>query len=202
MTYRRKDAFHRRAKAEGYRARSAYKLAELDDRYRVLRRGDRVVDLGAWPGGWLQVAAERVGPEGRVVGVDVVRLEPLAAATVSVVTGDVRDPATAAAVRERLGRPADVVLSDLAPKLTGVRATDEARSAELVEAVLGALPALLAPGGRLLTKLFMTSDFQRLVGDIRRRFADTTTTRPEATRRGSAELYAVARGFSGAGQGA
>ncbi|HZP40375.1 MAG TPA: RlmE family RNA methyltransferase [Candidatus Binatia bacterium] len=201
MTYRRKDAFHRRAKAEGYRARSAYKLAELDRRYRLLRRGDRVVDLGAWPGGWLQVAAERVGPEGRIVGVDLVPLEPLAPPTVTLLTGDLRDPATAAEARARLGRPADVVLSDVAPKLTGVRATDEARSSELFEGVLAALPTLLAPGGRLLAKLFMTNDYERLVGEVRRRFATTTTTRTEASRRGSAELYVVALGYSGAPAG-
>ena len=202
MTYRPKDAYHRRAKAEGYRARSAYKLAELDRRYRLLRRGDRVIDLGAWPGGWLQVAAERVGAEGRVVGVDVVPLERLSTPTVALVDGDVRDPGTIDAVRERLGRPADVVLSDVAPKLTGVRATDEARSTELVEAVLASLPKLLAPGGRFLAKLFMTADYERLMGEVRRRFAETTTTRPEATRRGSSELYAVGLGYSPAPSGA
>src|SRR3990172_900761 len=120
MTYRRKDAHYRRARAEGYRARSAYKLAELDRRYRLLAPGHFVVDLGAWPGGWLQVARGRVGERGRVVGLDLAAIEPLGAPNVTVVTGDVRDPAVVAAVRARLGRPADVVLSDLAPKLTGV----------------------------------------------------------------------------------
>src|SRR5690349_3881144 len=131
MTYRRKDAYYRRARAAGYRARSAYKLAELDARFRLLHRGDAVVDLGAWPGGWLQVALERVGPEGRLVGVDVVPIDPLGAPNVQLLTADVREATSGAAILSALGRPADVVLSDLAPKLTGIRDADDARSAEL-----------------------------------------------------------------------
>jgi 23S rRNA (uridine2552-2'-O)-methyltransferase len=191
MTYRRKDAHYQRARAEGYRARSAYKLAELDRRFRLMAAGDHVVDLGAWPGGWLQVASERVGPRGRVVGVDVAAIAPLAAPNVSVVRGDIREPATVAAVRASLGHAADVVLSDVAPKLTGVRATDDARAAELLHAVLATLPTLLRPGGHFVTKLFMGEDYERLLADIRRRFSLLHTTRPEATRRGSAELYVV-----------
>ena len=128
MTYQRKDAHYRRARAEGYRARSVYKLAELDRRYRILRRGDAVVDLGAWPGGWLQLAHKRVGSEGRVVGVDLAAIQKLPVPNVELVLGDVRAPGTGDAILEGLGRRADVVLSDLAPKLTGIRATDESRS--------------------------------------------------------------------------
>ena len=195
MTYRPKDAYHRRARAAGYRARSAYKLTELAARFRLLRRGDHVIDLGAWPGGWLQIAVERIGAEGRAVGVDVVPLEPLPAANVALITGDVRDPVVIRAARERLGRPADVVLSDLAPKLTGVAATDQARRSELAASVLGALPHLLRPGGRLLMKVFMGPEQTAVVAQLRKAFADVRTTRPEATRRGSAELYAVGTGY-------
>ena len=195
MTYRPKDAYHRRARAAGYRARSAYKLAELAARFRLLRRGDYVIDLGAWPGGWLQIAVERIGAEGRAVGVDVVPLEPLPAANVALITGDVRDPVVIRAALERLGRPADVVLSDLAPKLTGVAATDEARRSELAASVLAALPRLLRPGGRLLMKVFMGPEQGALVAQLRQTFDDVRTTRPEATRRGSAELYAVGTGY-------
>src|SRR5262245_50108444 len=119
MTYERKDAQYRRARAAGYRARSAYKLAELDARSRRLRPGHAVAGLGAWPGGLLQVALERVGPSGMVVGADLVAVAPLPAPNVRLVTGDVHEPATVDAIRASLGRPADVVLSDLAPKLTG-----------------------------------------------------------------------------------
>src|SRR5205809_7728096 len=127
MSYRRKDAYYRRARATGYRARSAYKLAQLDSRFRLLRRGDAVVALGAWPGGWLQVALEAVGPRGRVVGVDLVPVEPLPALNLRLVSGDVRDPSTWRVVLEHLGRPADVVLSELSTTLTKIKETDESR---------------------------------------------------------------------------
>src|SRR5262245_30510780 len=168
MPYRRKDTYYRRARAAGYRARSAYKLAELDARFRILRPGDVVIDLGAWPGGWLQVAAERVGARGQVLGVDVADIKPLPNANVRTLTGDVRAPGTIAALAAILGRRADVVLSDLAPKLTGVRATDEARAAELVDAVGGALPVLLRPGGSLLVKLFMGPAYRGTVDTMKR----------------------------------
>jgi 23S rRNA (uridine2552-2'-O)-methyltransferase len=195
MTYRRKDAHYRRARAAGYRARSAYKLLELDDRFRILRPGDYAIDLGAWPGGWLQVIVERIGAEGRVVGVDAVAIPPLPAPNVHLLIGDVRAPATARAALEALGRAADVVVSDLAPKLTGVRATDEARCGELNRETLALLPALLRPGGRFLMKLFMNPEYEALVGTLRRSFGEVHATRPEATRRGSAELYVVASEF-------
>jgi 23S rRNA (uridine2552-2'-O)-methyltransferase len=201
MTYRRKDAYYRRARAEGFRARSAYKLAELNRRYRLLRRGDRVVDLGAWPGGWLQVALEQIGSEGRLVGVDLAAIEPLPAPNLVLVTGDVRDPETLRSVRDRLGAPADVVLSDLAPKLTGIRATDEARGVELVAATLDALPMLLGRGGRLLMKVFAGAAQQEAGPRVRASFAEMRTTRPEASRRGSAELYVVGLDHRGASEG-
>ena len=194
MTYRRKDAYYRRARAAGYRARSAYKLAELDDRFRLLRPGDAVVDLGAWPGGWLQVALERVGPAGRVVGVDTTAIDPLAAPNVHVVVGDVREPATLERAVAALGRPADVVLSDLAPKLSGIRDTDDARCAALVEAVVSGLPGVLRPGGSLLMKIFMSAEYERTMRALREVFATVRTTRPEATRQGSSELYAIGTG--------
>ena len=197
MTYRPKDSYHRRARAAGYRARSAYKLIELADRFRLLRRGDHVVDLGAWPGGWLQVVVERIGADGRAVGVDVVPIDPLPAANVDSMSGDVRDPAVVRAVRERLGRAADLVLSDLAPKLTGVAATDEARQSELGTAVLAALPDLLRPHGRLVMKVFMGPDQPALLARLQTLFDEVRTTRAEATRRGSAELYAVCTGYRG-----
>ena len=195
MTYQRKDAHYRRAKAHGYRARSAYKLAELDDRHRLLRKGDRVVDLGAWPGGWLQVALDRVGPGGRLVGVDLARIDPLPARNVDLVVGDVGDASVLGRVTEALGGPADVVLSDLAPKLTGVRDVDDARCAEAIAAVIGVLPALLRPGGRALVKLFMDAQYRDHVARLRALFEEVVATRPDSSRRGSAEIYVVGRGF-------
>ena len=195
MGYRRKDAHYRRAKAAGYRARSAYKLAELDDRFKLLVPGARVADLGAWPGGWLQVAAERVGTGGRVVGVDLEPIEPLASPTVACVQGDLRDPATIERTVAALGGFASCVLSDAAPKLTGVRSTDDARCEALLEGIVDALPSLLAPGGSLLAKVFMAPGHRDLLSSLRGSFREVKTTRPEASRRGSSELYVVARDF-------
>jgi 23S rRNA (uridine2552-2'-O)-methyltransferase len=195
VTYRRKDAFYRRARAAGYRARSAYKLAELDDRFHLLRRGDFVVDLGAWPGGWLQVIAERIGQQGRVVAVDLAEIPPLGTPNVVLVTGDVRDPAIGQSVLDLLGRRGDVVVSDLSPKLTGIRATDDARFDELARTTVELLPAVLRPGGRFLTKLFMSPEHGAILARLREHFPDLRVTRPEATRRGSSELYAAGFGY-------
>lgn len=192
--YQRKDSYYARAKAGGYRARSAYKLQELDDRFRLLRHGARVVDLGAWPGAWLQVVCERIGPAGRAVGIDLVPIDGLGPQVVTLV-GDIRDAASAAALRTTLGSTADVVLCDIAPKLTGIRATDEARREELTAAVLAALPSILSPGGIFLAKLFMDQAYQATLAALRASFLQVKATRPEATRKGSAELYVVGTGF-------
>lgn len=197
MSYERKDAHYRRAKAAGYRARSAYKLAELDDRFHLLHAGDRVVDLGAWPGAWVQVVAERIGPKGRVVGIDLVRADPLSAPHATFLVGDVRDPTALAAARAALGGPASVVLSDMAPKLSGIRDADEARATELALAALDACGTLLRPDGRLLVKLFMNADYPHVLERLRTGFRQVKTTRPEASRRGSSELYALATGYAG-----
>lgn len=195
MTYDRKDSHYARAKQAGYRARSAIKLRELDRRFRLLRRGDRVVDLGAWPGGWLQVVSERIGTEGRVVGIDLRPIEPLAHPAVILLTADVRDPETIERARDLLGAPASLLLSDMAPKLTGVRATDDARCAELATVAVDAAMSLLAPEGRLVMKLFTNADQQNLLARLRRAFETVKATRPEAVRRGSAELYVFAGGL-------
>ena len=196
--YQRKDTFHQRAKREGYRSRAAYKLAEIADRQRLLMPGARVADLGCWPGGWLQVAAERVGPGGRVVGVDLAAIEPpLENANVVALIGDIAQPGVLAEVLAALGGPADVLLSDAAPKLTGIRDADRAREEALLEAVAGALPALLRPGGDLLCKLLDSPEAEAVGRRIGASFRESRTLRPEATRKGSAERYLLARGYRG-----
>jgi 23S rRNA (uridine2552-2'-O)-methyltransferase len=195
--YDRKDAFHQRAKREGYRSRAAYKLGELDRAHGLLRRGARVADLGCWPGGWLQVAAEAVGPEGRVVGVDVAELAPLDFANVFAVQGDFTEAPVLDQVLAKLGGPAELLLSDAAPKLTGVRATDRAREEALLEAVEAAVPRLLAPGGTLLVKLLDCPEAAGFAKRMRARFASAKELRPKASRQGSSERYLLARGFAG-----
>jgi 23S rRNA (uridine2552-2'-O)-methyltransferase len=193
--YDRKDAFHQRAKREGYRSRAAYKLREIDRAHGLLRRGARVADLGCWPGGWLQVAAEAVGPEGRVVGVDLAALEPpLELANVFAIQGDFAEAPVLEEVLAKLGGAADVLLSDAAPKLTGVRATDRAREDALLAAIEAAIPKLLAPGGTLLVKLLDCPEAAGFVKRTRSRFDSARELRPEASRKGSSERYLLAKG--------
>jgi 23S rRNA (uridine2552-2'-O)-methyltransferase len=199
--YQRKDAFYARAKTAGYRSRAAFKLMELAQRHHLLRRGDTVVELGAWPGGWLQVAAQLVGPSGRVVGVDIVPIEPLPDAAVVTVVGDIELAETMQRVLSACGGQADVLLSDLAPKLTGVRARDQARAAALTECVLMYANEILRSRGMLVAKLFTSPDLAGYVRQLRGRFRQVRTTRPEATRKGSAELYVVGADFRGHGTG-
>jgi 23S rRNA (uridine2552-2'-O)-methyltransferase len=194
--YRRKDAYYNRAKAEGYRSRAAYKLLELQRRYRIVHPGDPVIDLGCAPGAWLQVAAELAGQRGRVVGVDVVKVAP-ASPTIVSLQADVLDPATPERALAALGRRPAVVLSDMAPKLTGIRPRDEARCAELVTAALQFAVATLAPEGRLVVKVLSGIDTGELLATARERFRTCKVTRPDATRKGSTECYLVATDFQG-----
>jgi 23S rRNA (uridine2552-2'-O)-methyltransferase len=193
--YERKDAFYKKAKREGYRARSAYKLLELNREFRILRPGMRVVDLGAWPGGWVQVAAESVGPAGKIVGIDLVALEPFAFPQVTLLQGDAADPAQQEKILAALGGPADVILSDMAPKLTGIKEVDEARSMELCRLALAIASTLLRPGGSLLLKVFMGPDHKMFLTEVQIRFSSVKTTKPESSRKGSAETYVFAGGL-------
>jgi 23S rRNA (uridine2552-2'-O)-methyltransferase len=200
--YQRKDSWHQRAKREGYRSRAAYKLDEIQQRHRLLRRGQRVVDLGCWPGGWLQVAVRAVGREGRVVGVDLAPLDqPLEAPNVVVLCADLASPRIAGRILESLGGAADVVLSDAAPKLSGVRATDRAREQELLESIEALVPELLHAGGDLLLKILEGPEAQVVERRLRGRFSRARTVKPRASRKGSAERYLLARGFEPARSG-
>jgi len=192
--YERKDPLYQRAKREGYRSRAAYKLLELQKRARVLRRGQAVVDLGAWPGGWLQVAAEIVGPSGVVVGIDRAAIDPLPLAHVTTLVGDVTDPDSVERLHAALGRRADVVLSDLAPKLTGIAPRDEAAFEELAAATRAVAVALLARGGTLVTKTLGGREGEAARAALRPLFASVKQLGLESTRKGSSELYLVATG--------
>jgi 23S rRNA (uridine2552-2'-O)-methyltransferase len=185
------DPYVQRARAEGYRSRSAYKLLEIDASAGLLRRGARVVDLGAAPGGWLQVATAKGC---RVVGIDLLPVEPVAGATV--LQGDALDPAEQARLRDALGGSADVVLSDMAASSTGTRAVDRLRAEALGEAVLAFAAEVLAPDGALVLKLVKGAE-SALVEQAKRSFRRTRLVRPPATRRESSEMYFVAQGFHG-----
>lgn len=189
--YQRKDATYRTAKKAGLRSRAGIKLEDLDARFRLLAPARRVVDLGCWPGAWLQVASDRVGPKGIVVGVDLVATEPLARANVSTIVGDVADPEVQKRIVELAGGPIDVVLSDLSPKLTGIRATDEAREEHLVEVAIDFALRVLTPRGRLLVKMFSGVE-PAMTRKLRDSFESVTAFRPSSTRKGSSEMYVFA----------
>ena len=195
--YRRKDHFHQRAKREGYRSRAAYKLADLQEQHRLLVPGQRVVDLGCWPGGFLQVAAELIGPRGVIVGVDLAVIEPaLKNENVISIQADIEDPQICERVLEALGGgPADVVLCDAAPKLTGVPDVDRAAEERLLEAVERMIPRLLRPGGALLLKILEGPEAVQVDRRIRKSFARSKTGKSRATRKGSSERYLVARDY-------
>jgi 23S rRNA (uridine2552-2'-O)-methyltransferase len=187
---RRRDPFYRAAQESGLRSRAAFKLDYLDQRFHLLRPGFHVLDLGAAPGGWSVVAAERVGPRGRVVAVDPRPIDPIP--NVTVVRGRVGDPDLGA----RLGpRPFDVVLSDLSPRISGAYATDHARSVDLVRGALALAEAVLRPGGSFAAKVFDGDLVPELEARMRTGFAQVRRTKPPASRDASSELYLVGLGF-------
>ncbi|MFN2425215.1 MAG: RlmE family RNA methyltransferase [Candidatus Binatia bacterium] len=191
--YDRKDPTYHAARKAGLRSRAGIKLEDLDSRFRLLAPGRRVIDLGCWPGAWLQVASARVGPSGSVVGVDLVAVEPLSAGNVTTIVGDAGDAEVQQRVLAAAGGPIDVVLSDLSPKLTGVRATDHAREEALVEVAIDFAQRVLVPGGRLLVKLFSGVE-QAMTRRLREEFQTVTAFRPPSTRKGSSEIYVAAVG--------
>jgi len=192
------DPYVARAKIEGLRSRAAFKLAEIDDRHHLLKPGRSVVDLGAAPGGWSQVAARRVGADegrGRVVAIDPLPMEPIAG--VDFAQLDFLDPAAPERLRDMLGGPADVVLSDMAANATGHRRTDHLKIMALAEAAADFARAVLKPGGAFLAKVLQGGTEGTLLADLKRDFASVKHVKPTASRTDSAELYVLATGFRG-----
>ena len=188
------DPYVRKAQAEGMRSRAAYKLQQLAERDNLLKPGMVVVDLGAAPGGWSQIAGRIVGPEGRVVGVDLLEMLPLPG--VRFVQGDFGEDAVLAEVEAFLeGRPVDLVLSDMAPNISGVASVDQARSIGLAELALDFAVNHLKPQGNFLVKVFQGSGFEQLVAELRRNFVQVMIRKPEASRSRSSEVYLVGKGL-------
>ncbi len=182
------DVYVKRAKAEGYRSRASFKLLEIAKRDRLLRAGMLVVDLGATPGGWSQVARTQVGRNGCVIAVDVLAMDPLPGVTF--LQGDFREPAVAAQLNEALaGRRPDLVLSDMSPNISGIAMSDQARAMHLAELALEFAVNHLKPGGSFLLKVFQGSGFQEFFREMQLRFAKVSTRKPEASRGRSNELY-------------
>jgi 23S rRNA (uridine2552-2'-O)-methyltransferase len=190
------DPYVARARREGLRSRAAYKLIEIDDKHRFLKAGGRVVDLGAAPGGWSQVAAQRVGADtgrGRVVAIDILEMQHIAG--VEVLQLDFLDADAPKRLEETLGGPADVVLSDMAANATGHRKTDHLKIMALAEAAAMFAREVLEPGGTFLCKVLQGGTEGALLADLKRDFATVRHVKPAASRADSAELYVLATGF-------
>ncbi len=187
------DAFVKEAKSRGYRSRAAFKLMALDEKDRLLRPGMTVVDLGAAPGGWSQVAAERVGHRGRVVALDRLPMDPIAG--VHFIQGDFTETVVLEALEAAIGgAPVDLVLSDMAPDLSGVRSVDQARSIYLLELALDLAETVLKSEGALVVKAFQGEGFDDFLRRLRRGFQRVAVRKPPASRPRSRELYLVAKG--------
>lgn len=192
------DPYVRRAKADGYRSRAAYKLIEMDDRYKLLKPGLRIVDLGAAPGGWCQVAVERTGSSGddiRVVGIDYLVVEPVPGATILEL--DFLDDTAPTRLIETLGGDPDIVLSDLAAPTTGHRQTDHLRTMHLCEVATDFALRTLKPGGHFLAKTFQGGTERDLLNLLKQNFVSVHHVKPPASREGSVELYLLAKSFKG-----
>ena len=192
------DPYVARAKREGLRSRAAFKLIEIDDKYRFLKAGGRVVDLGAAPGGWSEVAAKRVGlleGKGKVVAIDILDIKPIAGVTFSQI--DFLDPKAPALLHEMLDGGADVVLSDMAANATGHKKTDQLKIMALVEAAAEFAREVLRPGGTFLAKALQGGTEATLLADLKRDYATVRHVKPQASRADSSELYLLATGFRG-----
>jgi 23S rRNA (uridine2552-2'-O)-methyltransferase len=187
------DPFVAEARAKGYRSRAAFKLGEIDDRFHILRRGARVVDLGCAPGGWLQIAVERGAKA--VAGVDLLPVDPLPGAMV--IQQDFTEPECGPRLVALLGGAPDVILSDMAPNTTGHRQTDHLRIVGLIEAAVDFAVEVLAPGGAFVTKAFQGGETGALLARLKQAFAHVRHVKPKASRAESSELYLVATGFKG-----
>lgn len=191
------DPYVARAKREGFRSRAAFKLIEIDDKYRILKRGGRVVDLGAAPGGWSQVAAQRVGApaQGKVVAIDLLEMDPVPG--VDFVALDFLDAEAPERLKVMLGGEADLVLSDMAANATGHRKTDHIKIVALVEAAAEFVRDVLKPGGTFLAKVLQGGTEPVLLANLKRDFASVKHVKPAASRAESSELYLLASGFRG-----
>lgn len=194
---RRRDKYYRRAKAEHYRSRAAYKLKQMDHRFDLIHPGDVVVDLGASPGGWSQVASELVTGEGRVLSVDIDRMPPLDGVTF--IRGDIRDEAVFRRLLEHVPQGVDVVISDMSPDISGNYSYDHARSIELCEHAMAFASRVLKRGGNLLVKMFYGDMSRGFVSSVERMFEEVHVHHPKASRPTSSEVYVVGLGFLGDG---
>ena len=193
--YKRKDSFYEKAKSAGHRSRAFYKLQEINNKFGILRHGNRVLDLGAWPGGWVQAAHRSVGKSGRVVGIDLRKIEDFEADNIKVIEGDVRDEENLEAALEFAGAKFDLVISDMSPKITGIREVDAVATVGCAELAFWASEQTLREGGHFVSKVFKGSETEGFVKTIRHRFNKVKRLELKSTRQSSKEFYLIGIGF-------
>ena len=193
LTERKNDPYHKRAREEGYRSRAAYKLKQLDERFNLFKGARSVLDIGAAPGGWLQVASEAVGEEGLVVGVDLNPIEDLELDNVETIVGDIFNEETLDEIRELLHGSVDVVLSDLAPNISGAWEVDQFRQVDLARMALKTSLEFLRRDGWFVVKVFMGPEYDAYLKEVKASYRKVNVVKPMASRKGSAEVYLVAR---------
>jgi 23S rRNA (uridine2552-2'-O)-methyltransferase len=197
MAYERKDHYYRRAKREGKASRATYKLAELQRRFRLVKKGDIVVDLGCAPGGWIEELSPLVGIGGRVIGIDVLPLKIQLPKNCRFVEGDIAEEESLSEIEALAEGEVDAVLSDMSPNLSGIAFADAYRSFELAARALEACARLLRRGGNFVVKIFPGEEFPRFAKELEESFEEVSTVVPDATRKTSSERYLVAKGFRG-----
>ena len=192
----KRDHYRKLARDQGFRSRAAYKLKQINDSYRILKKGHRVVDIGCAPGGWLQVAVSEVGSSGKVAGIDLKEVEPVAGATI--LQGSIDDPTSVSSLVEALGRRADIVLSDLAPNVSGMWEVDHARQIDLTRSALALAKQLLGGGGSAVFKVFEGEFLTELKEEMKKSFAKVLVSKPQASRQESSEMYLVCLNYRAA----
>ncbi len=192
---RKKDPYYKRAKADDYRSRASYKLKQLDKKYKIIRKGDTVVDLGAAPGGWSQVALEKVEDEGIVVAVDLNRIKPLPEENFYRIRGDFTKDEIQNKITKIVGGKTKVLISDASPSLTGIKDIDHLRSIDLIETVVSIGDNILEDKGNIVIKAFQGGEYKNLIDRIKKKFKVLKTTKPPSSRKKSSEMYIVGLGF-------
>jgi len=194
--YNRKDSYYLKAKDEGFRSRATFKLEEIDKKYKLIKPGFKIVDLGAWPGGWLQYAARIIGSNGTAVGIDLKEIEDFGLPNIKVLTGDVRDESILFKALEYAPERFDLVLSDMSPKLSGIKEVDRYGAVGLAELALWVCGSLLKPGGNFALKLFKSPESEAFVKTARAVFNSVKREELDSTRKSSNEYYLICLGFS------
>ena len=192
---RKKDYYYRKAKEEKFRSRAAYKLLQTVQKYKFMKRGDVVVDLGAAPGGWIQAARKIVGEEGFILGVDIKPIEPFEEENIITIVADITDPKTIETIRNLLSRPADVVISDVSPKISGIWEVDHARQIDLALSSMKIACGVLKPRGNFFVKVFEGDMLKDFLDKLKERFSVVKLVKPKASRAKSSELYILALGL-------